>query len=340
VFAFDTNEFRGHSSADKFCETILGKVHRPEAHLCVFAYSNAGILINLLAKQFNLSARPWDALVLFDPMYSQNLAGGQLSVIETKMIASSVIDHEELDAFEYDWPALRGALLQMFPTYAARFEGFQLWQEMGSDIQEPFEFSGNVACPVLLLVATCTEQMFEGVTGGLQCVPTWKQICPQAQVQLIDCRHVDIPFELSAIDKCIDFLLAIGGRVDEHLIVEGQQRMKKTLDAMSVARRSFKSQWTRSHTSSTFRTNNSREGYAHQEEPVQVLLAKVNLIKYEECFKSQGYDSAAFLSSLEIGKLDEITHDLGAETDRSLLVQAILGRYCVEEIRPGEKKMV
>jgi len=312
VLAFDTKEFRGHASANAFCESIFCKVKDVHAHVCVFGYSNAGIIINTLAARFNLSSRPWDALVLFDPMYSREIQDEQLEAIETKMIASSVIDHEELDAFEYDWSALRGALLQTFPTYAARFEGFQLWRDIGSDITRPFHFSGNVTCPVLILVATYTEPMFEGVTGGRQCVPTWRSICPQAQVELIECRHVDIPFALKALEKSVTFLLALGGRVDHGLQLLGRKRMHTTLNAMSVAQKSFKSQWLRSQSNSTFRVERAKPGLiAYGWDAVELLLEKIDLAQYLQNLRANGYDDASSLLCLKHDQLLIVAHNAG-----------------------------
>jgi len=318
VHAFDTNAFRGHKSASTFCDSIFHKVEAAEGHVCVFGYSNAGILINMLAARFNCSGRPWDALVLFDPMYSQELRVEQFAAIETKMIASSVIDHEELDAFDYDWPALRAALLQIFPTYSARFEGFQLWRAIGSGIYSPFVFSGHVNCPVLLLVAMHTEPMFDGITGGRQCIPTWRSICPQAQVELIDCRHVDIPFALPAIEKSISFLFALGGSLDQRLQLQGRERMHSTLNAMSVARRSFKSQWTRSQTNSAFRVKGFRQD-AHYRITVELLLAKAELSGFAKALAADGYDDASSLLSLRYDQLVLVAQSAGMNANEANL---------------------
>jgi len=310
VLAFDTREFRGHSDVSSFANRILEKVKghvNRQTHVCVFAYSNAGILINSLSAHFNATGEPWEALILLDPMFSfKKLSTRERVAIQTKMIASSVIDEEELERHEYDWSALRAALLSLFPTYAARFEGFELWQNIGWSLPDAFEQTGIVICPVLLLVAKHIEPMFHGITGGEQCIPSWTKICPQARVKMIDCRHVDIPFTPSAMEESMHFLFSIGGQ--ETLKPAGRKKMQATLQAMTIAQRSFKTQWTKEFRNEQFRLASSVA--LAEPQAISTLLKQLgweHLLSHLLC---AGYTDANFLRSLEMCDLIKILQEV------------------------------
>jgi len=309
VLAFDTGEFRGHSGVSSFADRVLEKLKdhaNSQTRVCLFAYSNAGILINSLAAHFNAKGAPWEALILLDPMFCfKELGTRELVAIQTKMIATSVIDEEELERHDYDWSALREALLSLFPTYASRFEGFELWQNIGRNIPDAFDLTGIVMCPVLLLVAKHIEPMFHGITGGEQCIPSWTKICPQARVETIVCRHVDIPFTLSAMEKCVQFLFSMGGK--ESLMPTGRKKMQATLKAMTIAQRSFKAQWAKEFNNEQFRQCANTVSSAPRF--ISTLLTQNGCEDLLNCFTRAGYDDVDFLESLEVCALLQILQE-------------------------------
>ena len=227
--------------ADSILRQLTTMISRPSSILT--AYSNAAVVVNLLVSHFLRAGWRWSGLILLDPMYK--VAGEcdalDRDAVRTKMIATSVIDEEELD--EYSMPALRKALVKVFPRYTARFEGFDFWQQIESDIADAFKFPGIVEVPTLLIVARHTAPMFKNLTGGEGCVKPWVELCPQARAMRIDCTHTDVAFTAATLEACVDFVSSVGVRSHPSLRAIGSGRMMRALESMASAQASARKMW-------------------------------------------------------------------------------------------------
>lgn len=260
VVPIDTADFCHLRDAHAFVDALRDKVQ--SSPFVVFGYSNAGVLMRSLAADAGLAAR-WKGLVLIEPMHAflDDVPDDEHVALTTRMLASSLVDAAELDArrdtdHQY-WYTLRARILEVFPTYAPRFDGFDAWRRIGESV--PFAFSAATSSLVpartLLLVAKETEPMFRGVTGGDACIPVWKALCPKLErIDRVACAHVDMPYTTAAVCAGVRFAEAVRrGEVDDgyetrvaaRAVADGgaAAKVSQVLSVMASARQLFRTKW-------------------------------------------------------------------------------------------------
>jgi len=255
IVTVETADIRGCVDASALADLILKRCG--DSKTCyLLGYSMGALLANALAAHFSSAGRPLRGICLLSPIYIPPRVGPDPAASDTftKLMASFVLDPPTLEQRPYDWAAIRSALVTTFPFLGERFEGFELWRTLVANAGESLEASeALMQCPMLLIVSEFNEKTSDGTEGGAGCIAPWQAACPHAQVAMVACTQMDMPFSLPALDRCIDFMLP---RVDFKARVAGRQAMGKILESMNTAKGMFKKSWERKYANTSFVTLN------------------------------------------------------------------------------------
>jgi acyl carrier protein/thioesterase domain-containing protein len=177
------------------------------------------------------------AMILVDPAFRSSANVRDAGV---RLIATSVLDvvPDDLDPL-----LLEEALVEVFPTYAARFEAARNLS-LVAEAEPLFEAEVDPTISVLLLISTEEHEVMSAFTGGAPAEAEWSQRFPHATVMHVKSDHLTIPYTPETAWCIVQFLGSVCGcKFSNDALRAGQQRFTETNDVMEATRQSFRRAW-------------------------------------------------------------------------------------------------
>jgi len=192
------------------------------------------------------SGRAVDALVLIDPAFQSGQVPEDLA---ERVMASSVMDNipDDLDA-----PRFRGALINLFPSYAPRFTATSSI-DLSADTLA-YKDTQRMTVPSLLIISTEPHPVFSPVSGGPTAEVEWKARLPQAAVVHVKSTHLSIPYTAETGWSILQFLSSVSGvAFPLSNLLAGCAKFEEIDRVMASARRTFRQTWAEKHAGTDFR---------------------------------------------------------------------------------------
>jgi len=235
------------TSVDATTDSILNSLDQNAGkQLALLAYSVGAYVACEIVLQAHRRGRLIGALMLIDPAFQNDQVPHDLA---ERVMASSLMDDipDELDA-----PRFKTALIDLFPSYAARFTATSAIDLSGNTL--PIAETQSLVVPTLLLISTDVHPVFTPVAGGPPAREEWKRRLPHGLVVHVKSTHLSVPYTAETGWSILNFLACVSGLPFRlNALLAGLAKFEEIERVMENARRSFRSSWAEKHATTDFR---------------------------------------------------------------------------------------